>query len=169
MKKALLLFLVITFGVMTNSWSQLAKIKSVFLLNFAKNTGWPDSGSQGSTFVITVIGDKEISTELEALAKIKQINGKTLVVNRVKQLKEIEPSQIIFLGSSKSSLMSALNSNQKKNPVLLISDKSGLYSKGAGICFIVVNGKLRFEIKPENIERRGLSVSSKLISLGIKK
>jgi hypothetical protein len=169
MKKALLLFLVITFGVMTNSWSQLAKIKSVFLLNFAKNTGWPDSGSQGSTFVITVIGDKEISTELEALAKIKQINGKTLVVNRVKQLKEIEPSQIIFLGSSKSSLMSSLNSNQKNNPVLLISDKKGLYSKGAGICFIVVNGKLRFEIKPENIERRGLSVSSKLISLGIKK
>jgi hypothetical protein len=116
-----------------------------------------------------VIGDKEISTELEALSKIKQINGKTLVVNRVKQLKEIEPSQIIFLGSSKSSLMSDLNSNLKNSPVLLISDKSGLYSKGAGICFIVVNGKLRFEIKPENIERRGLSVSSKLISLGIKK
>jgi len=106
---------------------------------------------------------------LEALGKLKKINGKTLVVKRAKQLKDIEPSQIIFLGSSKSGLMSSLNTNQKNNPVLLITDKSGLYSKGAGICFIIVNGKLRFEIKPENIERRGLSVSSKLISLGIKK
>ncbi len=169
MKKNLLVALILFIGISTNSWSQLAKIKSVFLLNFAKNTGWPDTGTQTSTFVITVIGDKEISTELEALSKLKWINGKILEIKSVKQLKDIQPSQIIFLGSSKSSLMSSLNANQKNNPVLLISDKKGLYSKGAGICFTIIDGKLRFEIKPENIERRGLSVSSKLVSLGIRK
>lgn len=169
MKKILLFIVVFTFGTTTITWSQLAKIKSVFILNFAKNTGWPESATKGSDFVITVIGDKEISQELEALGKLKKINGKTLVVKSVKQLNEIEASHIIYVGSSKSNTMSSVSASQKNNPVLLISDKKGLYTQGAGICFILINGKLKFEIKPENIERRGLKVSSKLVSLGIKK
>jgi len=169
MKKTFLLItLLFVLGAANPIWSQMAKFKSLFLYNFAQNVGWPESSSQGSQFVISVVGDKEISAELETLAKLKKISGKTIVVKNYSKVKDIQDSDIIYLGSSKSNLMTLLDEAQKGKPVLIISSKDGLCNKGACISFILVDGKMRYQISPTNIAAHGLKVSGKLLALGIK-
>ncbi len=167
MKKTFLLFLLIL-GAATPSWSQMARFKSLFLYNFAQNIGWPESVSQSSQFIISVVGDNEISAELEKLAKLKQVSGKTIVVKNVNRIKDIEDSHIIYLGSSKSNLMTMLDEAQKDKPVLIVTSKDGLCSKGASISFVLVDGKMRYQISPSNISNHKLKVAGKLLSLGIK-
>ena len=94
--------------------------------------------------VITVLGDSEMITELESIAKVKKVGNRTMVIKSASSVKDIEDSQIIYVGSSKCSLMPIVASYQKNNPVLLIADKGGMCGQGAGIAFTSVDGKLRF-------------------------
>ncbi|MCU4175860.1 YfiR family protein [Carboxylicivirga sp. N1Y90] len=165
-QKLLLLGLLFLFGTVHKSSAQMPKFKALFLYNFTQNVDWPTSATSGSEFIVTVVGDKEMAKELKNLAKVKKVGTKTLVIKEANALKDIETSHVVFLGSSKSNLMSQLKSQQANVPVLLISSKEGLCEQGAGISFMIASGKLRYQICEANINDQGLQVNSKLLSLG---
>ena len=167
MKKTSLLLCVLCLGALFSEIKgQSATFKALFLYNFAKNIDWPSSAS-GSELLITVIGDDEVAAELQKIAKVKKAGNKSLKIISAKEVKEAGNSHIIFLGSAKSSLMSSLSHTQTDNSVLLVADKKGLCSQGAGIAFLTVGGKLRYEISPAQIEKHKLKITQKIISLGI--
>nr|WP_321407165.1 YfiR family protein [uncultured Carboxylicivirga sp.] len=166
-QKLIFLLLVLCIATTEEAFSQMAKFKALFLYNFTQNVEWPPSASNPNEFVITVIGDKEMATELEKLAQVKKVGTKTIVIKQENQVKNLEDSHVIFLSAGKSSLMSMLSSDQDGKPALLISSKEGLCSDGAAISFTTVDGKLRYEICSSNIEKHGLKVNNKLLSLGI--
>lgn len=167
MKQKLIFLLFVLFITTTEeSYSQMAKFKALFLYNFTQNVEWPSNGNQNE-FVITVIGDKEMAAELQKLAQVKKVGTKTIVIKESSQIKNLTNSHVIFLSSGKSSLMSMLSAEQQNNPTLLISSKEGLCNDGAAISFTTVDGKLRYEICSSNIEKHGLKVNTKLLSLGI--
>ena len=167
MKQKLIFLLFILFITTTEeSYSQMAKFKALFLYNFTQNVEWPSNANQNE-FVITVIGDKEMAAELQKLAQVKKVGTKTIVIKQSSQIKDLTNSHVIFLSSGKSSLMSMLSAEQQENPTLLISSKEGLCNDGAAISFTTIDGKLRYEICSSNIEKHGLKVNTKLLSLGI--
>jgi hypothetical protein len=145
--------------------SQMSQFKALFLFNFAKNVNWPGHAS-GSDFVITVIGNDELASELKGLAKIRKINNSNLVIKESQNAEGVNESQIIYLSATQSSLMPIIASYQKGKPVLIVADKQGLCSQGAGISFFTTNGKLKFEVCPRNVESHGLKMAQKLIALG---
>ena len=55
----------------------------------------------------------------------------------------------------------------KNKSTLIITDKAGLASKGAGINFIVQENKQKIELNRSNIERYKLKVASSLVELAI--
>jgi len=162
-----LLWGVIVIGALcTEMKGQTATFKALFLYNFTKNIDWPSS-AENSDLVITVLGDHEIEAELKKIAKVKKSGNKPIRIASANSIKEIPKSHIIFLGSAKSALMSNLSHANKSNAVLLVADKKGLCSNGAGITFLTVNGKLRYEISQNQIESQRLKVTQKIVSLGI--
>jgi len=167
MKKTFLLLCVLCLGaIVSETKGQTATFKALFLYNFTKNIDWPASAN-GSELVITVLGDDEITAELQKIAKVKKSGNKSIKIVSARSVKEIGNSHIVFLGSAKSSLMSSLSHAQASNPVLLVADKKGLCKQGAGITFLTVGGKLRYEISQAEIEKHQLKVTQKIISLGI--
>lgn len=163
--KKLFFVLLLSLVVTTTANSQMSQFKALFLYNFAKNVNWP-SHSSGSDFIITVVGNDELASQLENLAKLRKIGNSNLVVKTSNTADGIGDSHIIYVSTSQSSLMPIIASYQKENPVLLVAGKQGLCSQGAGISFFTSGGKLNFEICPRNIESRGLSMAQKLIALG---
>ncbi|PWD99549.1 YfiR family protein [Marinilabilia rubra] len=164
MKK--LFFLMLMSLVLTTTVSaQMSQFKALFLYNFAKNVNWP-SHSAGNDFVITVIGNDELASELKSLAKLRKIGNSSLIVKESNNADGIEDSHIIYVSASQSSLMPIVASYQKDNPVLLVAGKQGLCSQGAGISFFTSGGKLNFEVCPRNVESHGLKLAQKLIALG---
>jgi len=167
MKKTFLLLCVLCLGALiSEAKGQTATFKALFLYNFTKNIDWPASAN-GSELVITILGDDDITAELQKIAKVKKAGNKSIKIVSAKSVKDVGDSHIVFLGSAKSSLMSTLSHAQASNPVLLVADKKGLCSQGAGISFLTVGGKLRYEICSEQIESHNLKVTQKIISLGI--
>jgi hypothetical protein len=148
------------------SLGQTATFKALFLFNFTKNIDWPAQAS-GSELVVTVLGDDQIFTELEKIAKVKKAGNKSIKVVKAKSIKDVADSQVIFLGAGKTSLMSSLSHAQAGKPVLLVADKGGQCKNGAAISFLMANGKLRYEISRKQIEAHQLKVTQKVISLGI--
>jgi hypothetical protein len=145
---------------------QTAQFKALFLYNFAQNISYPEN-SVKDNFIITVIGEPEVTKELQELSKSRKVGSYSLKIKETNAIENIEDSQIIYLSDNKSSQMPILQSYQKNKPVLIVGNQKGLHAQGAGISFITIDGKLRFEICPKNIESQKIKCSAKLLSLGI--
>lgn len=160
----IIVFTMLLFGV--SSRAQMSQFKALYLYNFAKNISWPEE-NQGKEFVITVIGDNEVASELDKISSSKKIGVRSVVVKKVATTTAVPKSQIIYLGESKVSQMHSLIGAQSKNNVLIVSGKNGQCANGAGISFVAANGKLNYEISSNNISNSGLICAQKLIKLGI--
>ncbi len=164
--KKIILFSLVLFVVSQTVSAQMAQFKALYIYNFAKNVGWPE-GDSGKDFIITVIGDNEMATELEKLAKTRKVGTRSVVIKQAPTAAAAEASQIVFLGSSKSSQISTLAAAQGTNKALLVSDKQGQCNSGAAICFMPVDGKLQYEISNRNIKKAGLNIAAKILQLGV--
>lgn len=151
-------------GIVANA--QMAQFQALYIYNFAKNIGWPSEDSQ-KELTITVIGDNDLTAELNKLAASKTIGSRKVTVREAATAQGLQKSDIVFLGESKSSMIGALMNAQDGNKNLIVSGKKGLCAQGAGISFMSEGGKLKFEISNKNISKRGLVVSQKLVQLGV--
>lgn len=145
--------------------AQMAQFQALYIYNFAKNIGWP-ADDANKEFVITVIGDNDLSAELNKLAATKTIGSRKVVVKESASTSGLQKSDIIVLGEAKSGQIGNLVTAQSGNRNLIVSGKKGQCGNGAGISFLSEGGKLKFEISNRNISKRGLQVSQKLLSLG---
>lgn len=167
MRRKLLLLSLVLALISIPASAQMTKFKALFLFNFAKNINWPAS-TVNNSFVVTVVGDDDLAAELKELSKVRKVGSHELIVKEASTVHaEMEDSHIIYLGQNKSSLMPMLTSYQKGKPTLLVGGNDGLCSQGAGISFVTVGGKLKFQICPGNIESHGLKLAQKLVYLGI--
>lgn len=164
MKKIALLCITALLSVTMGA--QVSKFQALYLLQFAKNTSWPQEDS-GKPFVITVISDNALASALRAAAANKKIGNRRIDVVESATASGLNRSDIIFLGESKRSQMHSLVSAQSGKKVLIVGSSQGLCANGAGITFVPDNGKLKFEIHEGNIGNNGLKVTPKLVQLGM--
>lgn len=150
----------------TSASAQIEKFEALFMYNFAQNTNWDNIGDQ--ELIITVVSNKEVASILGSMAQTKKVGSRQVVVKEVEDVNQATASQIIYVGSSKVKQLPTLSSVVKTDDILVISGKSGQCKSGADISFKVEEGKLRYEINIKTIETKHLSITSKLINLGIK-
>lgn len=162
-----MLVMVAFLSVATLADAQLAKFKALYIYNFAKNVGWTDLDSQKGEFVITVVGDNEIASELEQIASSKKVGSRPVIIKKAATAAGLPKSQIIYLGESKAGQISQLVASQAGNRVLLIAGKNGQCAHGAGISFVNKAGKLNYEISNRNIKKNDLVIAQKILQLGI--
>ncbi len=164
-RKATLFLLFCLWGTFIAS-AQEDMFKALFMYNFTKYIEWPDEYKSGD-FVITVIGNSGLISELEKLATKKKVENQSIVINKVNDVAEISKSHIVYLSPAKSSQIDELKSSLTSNPTLVVTDKEGLANNGACINYVKVDGKQKFEINPNNIQSVGLKLNSTLTALGI--
>src|SRR6202521_2225443 len=80
-------------------------IKAGFIYNFAKLVEWPTSAfaQQDSPIVIGILGDDPFGATLDRIVADKKINGRGLVVRRLKwsrDFKDVKDCNILFVSFS---------------------------------------------------------------------
>lgn len=160
-----LLISLVVLMVCTLSGAQMAKYQALYLFQFAKNTSWPIEDN-GKDFVITVIGDNSLASELKSIVSNKKLGNRSITVLESAKPTGLTKSDIVYLGESKSSQISSLINAQKGNKVLIVSGSKGQCAQGAGISFLQDGATLKFEISESNIGKFGLKVTPNLVSLG---
>lgn len=165
MKKSVIFFFLAFLFSSSISYGQTEKLKTVFIYNFTKYIRWPDEVKTGD-FIIGVVGKSNLTKELEELSKVKKVGNQPIVIKYLNSPGEGSGSHILLITEEASSELDVARSVTQGKPTLIVTEKEGLASRGAGINFLIDGGKLLFEINRTNIEAHSLMVSSQLISLG---
>lgn len=143
-----------------------AKLKAVFIYNFTKYIEWPKKYQEGY-FVLGVLGETPLFSELTKMAQTKKIGNQSILVKKYTSVSEIENCHILYVSDKKSNLLNEITEKTKISSTLIVTEEEGLVDKGAAINFVVRGNKQKFELNKKNIEKQKLKVSSSLESLAI--
>lgn len=143
----------------------LENVLSVYIYNFSKYIEWPPS--QSDKFNICIWGENKIISPLEVIAKKETVNGNEIEVKELNKLNEIEKCNILFYPGNNIRVFSRLIDFANEKAILLITNSEGFAEKGAGINFIKVEDKIKFEINKRVLEKNKLIPNSRLLSLAV--
>jgi hypothetical protein len=142
------------------------EVYSMMVFNFVKYVQWP-ADDNNKEFVIGVIGNNNIYNTITTWYGGKTKGTKTYVIKKFNNASEVTDCQVIFIDRSKSGEFDAINNKVKGKGTLVVTDRSGLGSKGSCINFKTVDEKLRFELNQQAIEASNLKVAGALTSIAI--
>ncbi|HRG38278.1 MAG TPA: YfiR family protein [Bacteroidia bacterium] len=168
MKKKICIFLSIVFFSLGADRPEEtnAKIKAIYIYNFTKYIEWPESYKQGN-FVIGIMGNNTtLVNELNKMAIVKTVGNQRLEIKNIHANSDVG-CHIIYLLSDNSTQLAEVMEKNKNKSTLIVTDKAGLASRGAGINFVIQENKQKIELNKSNIERYKLKVASSLVELAI--
>jgi len=158
-KKCLMMMGLLTIGAIS-LFGQKEKIQSVFIYNFiTKYVEWPSSYKNGD-FVIGVLGNSPIISELEDLAYNRNVGNQRITIKTFKSAEDVTACHVLYIPESKTGEME--KALTKVGSTLIITDNAPAGTKGDAINFMTVGGKQRFGVKAYNATSKGLVVSPEL-------
>jgi hypothetical protein len=145
-------------------------IKAGFIYNFAKLVQWPATAfaQPDSPIVIGILGDDPFGTTLDRIVADKKINGRGLIVRRIKwskDFKDLKDCNILFVSFSEREHIDTVVDAMKWLPILTIGDAPGFARRGGIINFTLEDNKVRFEVNVEAAKHADLTISSRLLTL----
>lgn len=149
-----------------NAASIEARVKAVFLFNFAKYVTWPPRaiGERSSDDVrICVTAKDSFFALLQAAVQGEDVDGKPLVPVALDGLDGAATCQILYVGPAASADGKAWLSAVRGRQVLTVAD--GALNDETVIGFVRDGNRIRFDIDRGAAKRRGLNISSKLLNV----
>jgi uncharacterized protein DUF4154 len=171
---AVLLCLSLALGANAQSSDSAASseylIKAGFIYNFAQLVQWPSVAfSQAdSPIVIGILGTDPFGTTIDRVVENKKLDGRNLVVKRLKwgkDLKDLKDCNILFVSSSEKEHIPDLVNMVKWLPILTIGETPGFATRGGIINLTLQDNKVRFEVNIEAAKQANLNISSRLLAL----
>jgi hypothetical protein len=161
---AALLALAIPYGLPRGASAQdnlETAVKTTYLYKFAPFVEWP-AGDAAAPFAICVIGADPFGPLLDKVTAGQSVAGRPIVVRRLAAAAHDAPCQIAFLGGSKSQDVKEALRILHGAPVLTVTDRAAT----PGIMdFVLVGGRVRFQVDDQAAAENGIKISSKLLSL----
>jgi hypothetical protein len=163
---ALLLMSVHIFGgwaAATQDTTLSNKIRSAFLLNFARFVDWPPASfSSGNTPFTLCASEKLLPGVLETTIRGETVNGRTIELRRVSDVGEIKGCHLLYISGAHTPVL--LRSAAAAN-ALTVGETPDFLKQGGTIRFVEVANRVRFEISLNAADRAQLRVSSRLLRL----
>lgn len=157
--------LLLNFHWHANAQSQ-EKVYAILILNVARGIQWPDHSSMDK-LRIGVLGYPPLVSELSTAATSMRIGSKRIEVTELSNVGEISDLDILFIPAYKAKSLPGALEQIGDDPTLIITNKMDLAKKGSGVNFLLVNGKLKYEINCRTIEQRGMKISASIKGMGI--
>ena len=137
----------------------------MLISKFVKFVEWPNRGFLYEINVdICILGNDDIYKTLKLISNM----DKSIKPFKIKNTKEIDYCEVIFIGQSIMNSQRTNFNNIKKLPILTISDYENFINEGGVIEFISIGNKISFKINKDAANNTGLQISSKLLNLSKK-
>ena len=145
-----------------------ARVKAAFVFNFARYVDWPDTAfaDDRSPYVVGIYGRSDLAEALEETLRDKSVHGRSVTLRRFSRAEPVgQPLHLLVVAHGEPVDLRTLASSTPGAPVLTVGDTAGFCQRGGAINFYLEDGKVRFEMNLDVIERLGLRVSSSLMRL----
>ena len=139
-------------------------VKSAFLFNFAKFTEWP-SIPASTPIALCIFGDSKIADALADTVRGQNLNGHPLNVWQPVDNSTWPYCHLLFVADAELRRSIGGLSQIKEMPVLTIGDGKGFAQANGIIEFYVADGRMRFTINVDAVQRSRLRLSSRLLGL----
>ena len=141
------------------------RYKALFIYNFTRYIEWPSNSSPN--FIIGVLGSSSVYSELIPIADKKNVGSQIITIKKFNSAEAVTECNILFVGSDASSQVTSLSASIESKNTLIITERPGLINKGAGINFVLDDGKQRFELSKSNMAKKGLKVNTQLMDMAM--
>lgn len=163
-----ILILIMFFSASCWSVSESEKqVRAMFVYNFANFVEWPKKAFRNTTSPLQVclLGNVPFKDYLEPMSGT-YIGERELKVVSTHIEKEIRGQcHILFVGDEKKLNMKKLYQSKKYLYILSVSEQAGFIESGGIVNIIDQSNNISFDIDMDNARRRGLFISSDLLSL----
>jgi hypothetical protein len=166
---ATLLFAGAAFAQSENRAAEV-QIKAAFLYKFGEFVQWPPAAfaRADSPFAIGVLVADELAAALEQLVAGRSVQGRPVVVRRLKRGDAPAGLHVLFVGQSESARLAETLAAAKSQSVLIVTETENALASGSMINFVAEEQKVRFDIALPSAERGQLKISSRLLAVARK-
>lgn len=142
------------------------RVKAAFLYKIAGYVEWPRASfAQPETPVtIGVVGAGSLAAELSQIVAGRTAQNRPVAVRRLKAGELPSGVHMLFVGRGEGALAQLVQRAQQRS-VLVVTESEGALVQGSAINFIIVDGRVRFEISLASAEKSGLRLSSRLLAV----
>jgi hypothetical protein len=162
------IFFIVLFFPKIYSQTSIAEAQAIFIYNFTRLIEWPPDAKTGD-FVIGVYGSTELFNQLKTYTNGKVVGSQPIKVLKFNYMTDITKCHILFVTFSKTKDMPTVMGVISSNRTLVITEKKGGINEGSAINFVIVEDKLKFEVKVSNAAKNGLKVHSNLENMAVAK
>lgn len=144
------------------------KVKAVFLHHFLRYLKWPDDYT-AKPYNIAFIGNSPVIPTLKQIAANKTVNNRKIVIKEFQNIQDMdmEKCHILFIGQPETESLKDILENAGRKHILTVSDQNGFAKKGVPINFVMIEGRITFEINVKAIKKAGLYPSSQILKLAV--
>jgi hypothetical protein len=143
-------------------------VKAAFLYRFTNYVDWPSQAAPDPQFTIAVLDADGVATELGRLLQNRQIQNRPAQVRSLKNLRELDGAQILYIGGSHRDDLHRLISSVAGRPVLIVTNADGGLDAGSSVNFLLIDQRVRFEISLDAAQASGLRVASELLAVAVR-
>jgi len=146
------------------------RVKAAFLFKFGSYVEWPSGAFVSATapFTIGVMDADALADELATVVAGRNMDGRPVVVRKLHEGDPINGFNIIFIGKAVDGKLAGILSPMKGRPTLAVTESEGALELGSMINFVIVDGKVRFDISLQPAAAGSLKISSRLLAVARK-
>jgi hypothetical protein len=143
------------------------RVKAAYLFKFTDYVTWPDGTftRPESPLVFGVVDDDQVAGELAQTAIGHTVAGHPVVIRRLKPGESTAGINILFVAGASRVRLEQTVKAAGTQPLLIITEAEGALDRGSAINFVLVGDHVKFEIALDSVEKRGLKLSSRLLSV----
>jgi hypothetical protein len=144
-----------------------SEVKAAFLYNFAKFIEWPPDAfpEPSAPMTFCVYGEGSVGADLDALVRGETLNGRRLVVRRLRELAAARECHVLFLGTAEKGRVAEALAALREASVLTVGEGKSFLDDGGMIRLFLEQNRMRFDINLDAAEKSALRISSKLLRL----
>jgi hypothetical protein len=140
-------------------------LKAAFLFNFGKFVEWPVDSSQVGPLSVCVLDDTAVEESLEQLIVGGPPSNPTVTLVKSVRNRSLRGCRVLYLGDHDPTRIAATLDELKSAPILTVGDGDRFARVGGMIGLFVEEGRMRFAINADAVQRAGLRLSSRLLNL----
>lgn len=141
-------------------------VKAAFLYKFAGYVEWTAAAASrpDAAVVIAVAGADDVATELERLVPGRNINGRPVVVRRVRGEESLRGVHVLFVGRTNPAARTLVAAGRQQGALVVTEAEKGL-ELGSAINFVPVDERIGFDVSLDNAEAAGVRISARMLAV----
>lgn len=142
-----------------------AEIKAAYLLRFIGFVEWPAKAfpAPDAPLRLGVLDADGVAAELATMARGRLLGRRPIAPTRLRGDDGIGGLHALFVGRDSKGRLPGIIATAPGQPLLTVSENGDQPVPGSAITFVVVDGKVRFDVAPPVAEQLHIKISARLL------